>query len=88
MPEEVRGLEREPSLEQYAASGKHLGTGGQGSVYRYVHRRTGNVFAAKVLYYDEEAEETDGAAEAAGNVMNILREQYAAPRYKHVSYSI
>ena len=85
MPEEVSGFERESSLQQYVLLGEHLAKGGQGSVYRYVHPRTGSVYAAKVLFYDEQTVSTDGEA---GNIIQILKEQYAAPHFKHVSYLI
>ncbi len=82
MSEEVDTLRQETSLEQYAQPGKRIAKGGQGTVYKYTHGPTGNVYAAKVLYYDFENIDPE---RNRNNQVFILREQYVTPRFVHVS---
>lgn len=82
MSEKGDTLRQETSLEQYARSDKRLAKGGQGTVYKYTYGPTGNVYAAKVLYYDYEDRDSQGNPD---NQVFILREQYVTPRFVHVS---
>ena len=75
MPETLEALTREASIACYARSGEHIGQGGQGIVYRYIHQPTGNVYAAKVLRYENGATKRN---------RDIIREQGFAPQFDHV----
>jgi len=83
MPDEADSLRRETSLEHYARPEKRLAKCGLGTVYKYIDGVTGNVYAAKVLYYDFEDLDSEGNPD---NMVHILREQYVAPRLVHVSH--
>ncbi|KAL6719473.1 hypothetical protein ACLMJK_003713 [Lecanora helva] len=72
-------LKPEASLADYSRPGTRLGSGGQGSVYRYIYAPTGALYAAKVLEYDEEFRD-DGRP---SNVAYILRERMVVQRFAH-----
>ena len=67
-------MEAEASIQCYTQNGRRIGQGGQGTVYVYNYPPTGDIYAAKVLYYDK------------GDYNNrfIEREQTVAPRFEHV----
>ena len=77
MAGDLEPLMPEDSIECYAQNGKHIGQGGQGAVYKSIYRRTGNVYAAKVLYYRDKL----GATKQK---RDIVREQSFAPKIDHV----
>ena len=76
MPEDPGPLTREAGMECYAQCDEHIGQGGRGTVYRYIHHPTGTIHVAKVLYCDNE----DGATD---NERRIVREQIVAPHFVH-----
>ena len=74
MPGDSGPLKPEASIQCYTQHGRRIGQGGQGTVYVYKYPPTGDIYAAKVLYYDK------------GDYNNrfIEREQTVAPRFEHV----
>ncbi len=82
MPDPTDTLGPELSLDYYSRQDKRLRNGSQGTVYRYTYGPTGNVYAAKVLYYDFEELDPDGNPQ---NRVDIIREQYVSTRLLHVS---
>jgi len=48
MPDLTDTLKPELSLDYYCRQDKRLGSGAQGTVFRYTYGPTGNVYAAKV----------------------------------------
>lgn len=85
MSEAADTLRRETSLEQYARPEKRLAKGGQATVYKYTYGPTGDIYAAKVLYYDLEEFDSEGNP---ANMVRILRERYVTPRFVHVSHQL
>ncbi len=82
MPDLTDTLKPELSLDYYCRQDKRLGSGAQGTVFRYTYGPTGNVYAAKVLYYNFEEFDLDGNPK---NMVEIIREQYVSTRLLHVS---
>ena len=70
-------LTREASIDCYAQPETRIGAGAQGTVYKYTHRPTGKVYAAKVMYYNNGNGDTNYKR-------NILREQTVALEFEHV----
>lgn len=58
-----------------------MGKGGQGSVYQYTDRQTGDLYAVKLVEYDFDDCTPKGRPK---NEINILRETYVSPRLAHV----
>ena len=67
-------LEREPSLEHYM-QGRHIGAGGQGRVYGYTHKPTGQLLAVKVLEWRPDKL----------NSLYIIQEAFVSLHTDHVS---
>ena len=80
MSQTTVSLTPEPSLLDYT-QGRRLGKGGQGVVHQYSDRRSGTIFAVKVIEYN--IDELNPQVRPQSEI-NILREAYVSARLAHV----
>lgn len=84
MSQPTESLEPEPSLLDYAR-GRRLKKGGQGTVYQYINRQTGPLYAVKVIEYNYEEHHSQ---ERPQSEINMLRETYVSQRLAHVGFLV